>query len=432
MATYYEFKQMVGRIFGHTVKEDNNDDIYVCFQNKSGIAEEKKNIDFVIHDAELQELFNRVKELPSEGLELFSSTSYEIALTTNSPEINNINYPLLSQDVDNGITYTLGIPTIEYCAFLLINIIDETNNKISRCLPVLMKLDQTLNSLMKFRDDKELLILQNLLPKLFRKFSLRINTNQEVNISEFRQYKTSFIFEFMYRAGFVLIEFLDINKMFNLTRESQEQKILEQLDTPPLRKYLDAVVDYYKMALSVRDSYTKFISFYHVMEYFYDAVFRKNIISTIREKITNPGFSYKDDEKIYDIAKVVRNRLKMNDESGQGNELESLKFVLNEYVPIDQLKQRISEIDATAVQYYQANKVTFCDAPVIPWTNMQGIYAQLARRIYFVRNSLVHSKSGKSQERYNPYKDKLQLQKELPLVEAIAELIIINSSSIIE
>lgn len=39
----------------------------------------------------------------------------------------------------------------------------------------------------------------------------------------------------------------------------------------------------------------------------------------------------------------------MNDESGQGNELESLKFVLNEYVTIDELKNRISSMDSTAI-----------------------------------------------------------------------------------
>lgn len=60
----------------------------------------------------------------------------------------------------------------------------------------------------------------------------------------------------------------------------------------------------------------------------------------------------------------------------------------------------------------------------------QGVYSQLAKRIYYIRNSLVHSKSGKNNERYKPYSDEMQLQKEIPLAQAIAELIIINSSSI--
>ena len=68
---------------------------------------------------------------------------------------------------------------------------------------------------------------------------------------------------------------------------------------------------------------------------------------------------------------------------------------------------------------------------MIPWADLQGVYTQVARRIYFVRNSLVHSKSGKNQERYKTYKDEQSLEKEIPLVQSVAELIIINSSKIL-
>ena len=235
----------------------------------------------------------------------------------------------------------------------------------------------------------------------------------------------------MYRSGLALIEFSNIEEMFHLNRTVRERIDFEQLDTPPLREYMNDVVDYYKLALSSNDAYIKYISFYHIMEYFYDEVFKKKMINDLRDKITNPGFSYKNDDKIYEMALFVKNRLRMNDESGQGNELESLKYVLNEYIAIDELKNRISSIDSSAVLYYQSTKVAFCNAPPIPWTDLQGVYTQIARRVYFTRNSLVHSKSGKNQERYKPYKDESELQKEIPLVKAISELIIINSSKII-
>ena len=77
------------------------------------------------------------------------------------------------------------------------------------------------------------------------------------------------------------------------------------------------VVDYYKLALSSNDAYIKYISFYHIMEYFYDEVFKKKMINDLRDKITNPGFSYKNDDKVYEMALFIKNRLRMNDESGQ-------------------------------------------------------------------------------------------------------------------
>lgn len=55
----------------------------------------------------------------------------------------------------------------------------------------------------------------------------------------------------------------------------------------------------------------------------------------------------------------------MSDETGQGNELESLKYVLNEYISINDLKSKIDIIDSNALNYYQSNRVTFCNDPVI-------------------------------------------------------------------
>lgn len=121
----------------------------------------------------------------------------------------------------------------------------------------------------------------------------------------------------------------------------------------------------------------------------------------------------------------------MNDESGQGNELESLKYVLKEYVDIEQLKEKVKAIDAESVQYYQNTKVSFCKAPIIPWNDAEGVYTHIAKRIYYTRNSLIHSKSGKNRDRYMPYSDEKVLQREIPLVKVIAEMIIINSSKIV-
>ena len=131
------------------------------------------------------------------------------------------------------------------------------------------------------------------------------------------------------------------------------------------------------------------------------------------------------------LAQYMKNRFSANEIPGQGDEKESLKYVLTEYVPIDELKARIDAINPASVNYYQNNKVSFCNATSISWTDLQGVYTKIRDRVYNTRNSLVHSKSGKNFQRYRPYKDETQLQLEIPLVQAIAELIIINSSKIL-
>ncbi|MCD7997693.1 MAG: hypothetical protein LUH21_10695 [Clostridiales bacterium] len=431
MVTFFEIKQLICRLFGNRDIVDNDEDITVDIRPfRVSSSNEQENYQFVIVNAELQELYDKVCSMRNDALELYTGYDYEVGIDLDYPMMRYQEFPVISEDITNSIQYELGVPTIEYCIYLLIQIKDTMNQqqgRNSRMLP--LRLRRPFDRYVSNNDNISLAIL---LPKMIGELSLKIkNMNLYAkDLSSFRNYKTSFVFEFMYKSGIALVEFTDIVDMFHMNNSIRGRLDVTQISTPPLRKYTNDVVDYYKQALASNDPYIKFISFYHVMEYFFDEVFKRKLVTDLKDKITHPDFSYKNEDKIYDIALFVKNRLRMNDETGQGNELESLKYVLSEYLSIDDLKARIDAIDLNAVQYYKNNKVSFCNAPVISWSDTQGVFTQLARRIYFTRNSLVHSKSGKNKERYRPYQDEKQLQLEIPLVKAVAELIIINSSEI--
>lgn len=427
MATFYEVKKLLCRLFRCTNINDDNDDVVFEVHSFRG---EQENAVITISNSELQELYDKVSIMGTNGLELYSENNYEIALNIDHPIMRWQEFLLVSDDSVNGISYEIGYPTIEYSLYLLMLIIDMNHQQGRRieALPVRLRSPYGIHINSEMGDT-----LETILPKRIGEFSLKIkNTSADYkSLDMFRKMKTSFIFEFMYKTGNYLIEFLDILDMFPINRGMRKRANGMQIDTPPLREYSEDVVDYYKQALASNDPYIKYISFYHIMEYFYDEVFKRKMVTDLKNKITHPDFSYKDDDKIFEIAKFVKNRLRMNDETGQGNELESLKYVLKEYVSIDDLKTRINTIDSNALNYYQNNKVSFCNAPIIGWADSQGVFTQMAKRIYFTRNSLVHSKSGKNKERYRPYQDEKQLQLEIPLVKAVAEAIIINSSKII-
>lgn len=427
MATFYEVKQLLCRLFGHRDIEDNDDDI--TFEHRSYINE-YENRQITISNTELLELYNKVCTMDNNSLELYSENTYETAVDLDHFIMRRQEIPLTFDDNINGMSYEVGYPTAEYSLYLLMLIKDAMNQQQGRnsIIPP-MRLRRALP---RYFSEREY-TLKTILPKMIGEFSLKIvNTSGNYKpLNTLRKMKTSFEFEFMYKTGNSLVEFLDILDMFPMDNDMRSRAGETQIDTPPLREYTEDVVDYYKQALASNDPYIKYISFYHVMEYFYDEVFKRKMVTDLKNKITHPDFSYKDEDKIYEIAMFVKNRLRMNDETGQGNELESLKYVLNEYVSIDNLKARINTIDPNALNYYQNYKVTFCNAPVIGWSDSQAVFTQLAKRIYFTRNSLVHSKSGKNKERYRPYQDEKQLQLEIPLVKAVAEAIIINSSEII-
>ena len=67
----------------------------------------------------------------------------------------------------------------------------------------------------------------------------------------------------------------------------------------------------------------------------------------------------------------------------------------------------------------------------IAWNDLGGVYTSLAKRIYATRNALVHSKSGQNDKLYKPLKHKEVLRKELPLVQVVAEMVIVKSSEVL-
>ena len=440
MATFLETKGLIGRILGiREVNEDN--DLVIDLTNPRFTRHSSRYLSnddgatkqVVISNEELKAIFDKVSTLNFDGLELYAATSYETAIDLDLFMSRQRDVSIKHDDTTNGLIYELGKPTIEYCFYLLITFLDtkESFKPTYRNPPMrfMRPMDPGV-----FREDAENITLTTMLQAVIGETTLKINaTNGKSRlISQFRMYKTSFLFEFMYKSNIATIEYSGVEDIFYRNASARENYDASLMDTPPAREYTADVVDYYKLALSSRDPYIKYLSFYHIIEYFFDEVFKKKMIADLKDKITHPDFSYKSDEKIYEVARFVKNRWKMNDESGQGDELESLKFVLNEYITVNDLKFRIDAIDSNAVNYYQSNKVSFCDAPNIGWNDTQGAITQIAKRVYYTRNALVHSKSGKNKERYRPYKDEKQLQKEIPLLKAIAEAIIINSSKILE
>ena len=60
-------------------------------------------------------------------------------------------------------------------------------------------------------------------------------------------------------------------------------------------------------------------------------------------------------------------------------------------------------------------------------TYKENIYSNLSERIYSTRNSIVHSKQG-DKPKFIPFKDKIDLFKEIPLIRFIAEEIVFATS----
>ncbi|MEN6459962.1 MAG: hypothetical protein ABFC94_01145 [Syntrophomonas sp.] len=429
MVDYIKMKDFLCRAIGKKESEEADYNIIIDLsRNRYGNAQiEEKQL--VVQDIELLNIYNKTTSMQYDGMILYTNSYYEVAMDLDYPGMSHRDVFSLVNDSANGISYELNRPSAEYSLYLIGNLIELRQDPVMRrrIPPIISRLRRPLDYRFNSDEVKELSI-EDVLSRMIGELSIKIRSTNPRTLTAFKDLCSAFAFEFMYQTDMALIEYKAIDDVFNINMSPRNRFDISALDKPPLRIYTNDVVDYYKLALSSNDPYIKYISFYHIMEYFYDEIFKKRLVDDLKNKITHPTFSYKNDDKIYDMALFIKNRLKMNAQDGQGNELESLKFVLSEFINIDDLKKRINDIDETALSYYQETKVPFCNATAISWNDPQNIVTQLAKRIYYTRNSLVHSKSGKNNERYRPYENEKELQREVPLVKAVAELIIINSS----
>ena len=430
MVTYYELKDLICRVFGNRQDEIDDSDLVLTIR---GLHYSEPKTEFILKNDELKEIFEKVNSAQIHGLELLVEHKYEVAVEIDRPIIHTMEFPQVSLDKENNIEYQIGLCSVEYCVFLLITLIEKSKQQNKRRVILPTKFRRGYPYQIDNENDEKELDWKDILIRNMREFSIKIITPNYISLEKNRKRKEAYVFEFIYKTEQVVGEYADIEDILPTLEMGRRMadSVPNTIETIPRREYISDVVDYYRLAFSSADPYIKYISFYHIMEYFYDEVYKRKIVADLINKITHPDFSYKDEEKVYEIATFVKNRMHMNDESGQGDELESLKYVLKEYVDIEQLKNKLNSIDQDSIMFYQSNKVAFCKAPTIPWNDSEGVYNQIARRIYYTRNSLIHSKSGKNRERYKPYKDEKELQKEIPLVRVIAEMIIINSSKIV-
>ncbi|SUU92606.1 Uncharacterised protein [Anaerococcus octavius] len=274
--------------------------------------------------------------------------------------------------------------------------------------------------------------LFNLLRICFRNpYSLIVSYKKDIDKSKLNDYINSFLFNFCYNYGYSFRIMNSLDELLNIRyRNKNSFYKSEELDAPRLI-YKQDLTEQYHMAVSSEDPFVQFIGFYHIMEYFYEEIYKEGVVNNVKEILLDPGFSTKRKK---DIMKLVDLINKKRTESTVGSELEALELTLMKYIDIEKITEKLNEIDEDIIEYYKNNTVNFSNGDAIDLIgDKKHIFKKLANRVYKTRNSLVHSKSNEVRlnERgiYKPFKDSKALLKEIPLLKVISEEIIIKSAS---
>lgn len=409
-----DFKNIIKTIFRFNIVEEN--DINFIFSNNN-------NQQFTVNKERLNKTIQEINNYKiDDDYELYNDKYYEVSL---EGDIRNMilkrNRDINSEDTTNNIKYELTQPSDIYLLIFLRRLHDTNTS-----MPLL---NRRINRISDEYIQKDLLdLLKDSIPRLL---TLKILSDSNKTKSEFEALSLSYLFHLSYNSDIayipssILESYREKNKIVRRNEISDIQS--------PKKKYKNELVLYYQRAIFSDIAELKYLSFYHIIEYFFEQIYNENLIELVRNKLIEPAFSYKEDKDVEELIKVVKKQLKYNNETFQIKEDEALKLVLDKFIiDFDDIKNEINRYDDILLDYYKSKEVSFSKGNKVNFDeDRKAILANLSKRIYNTRNAIVHSKEGGKNHKYLPSKHDKILQKELFLIRLIAEKVIIGSGEMI-
>lgn len=333
-------------------------------------------------------------------------------------------------DEENKLKYSLGTPSNNF----ILKMIELTNSQ-NRPLFLPSRLNYMLERRIEIENNfkNSVHTIYELLKIVYRShFTIQIISENELTVDMFQKLADAYIFNINYNFDLGVRQDNNMEILNGRIRDINlfRHERVENLSVPK-KIYKRELTEQYNMANISEDPFIQYICYYHILEHFYEDVYKKDLIQKVRQELTTPEFSVKKDKSVQKIIDTVKGKNSRNNMIG--NELESLELVLKEYIDIEDVKTELEDMNQSLIDYYTNNKVPFSDGDIININDQNSWIKNMANRIYKTRNSLVHYKSNELVEKergiYRPFKDNKDLKKEIPLMRILAEQVILNAEN---
>lgn len=365
----------------------------------------------------------------NEEVELYNSKSYEVLVRNESRVL--MRRELEQDDTVNKLHYKLDKPTTNYLIFFLYNLYKQDAPNFLRRGIMGHRLrrifERRESEQQQLFDDDILELIKDIIPRLE---TIQISSESNKKLEEFENLLFAFIFNLGYNLDLnmqplrFMAEFIQPYRMASVrrTRTSDVE--------PPKRLYINDIILHYQKSISSESLDHQYLSFYHVIEHFFEKIYNDDILNRIRVELTKPSFSYKRTKDVKSLVNIIQNKLKYKNEEFSINEVEALELTLTKFIiDINDFKTSLNEFSYDLIEYFKTTEVGFSTGNKVNFdsTNEEEIFKNLSKRIYKTRNSIVHSKETEK-TKYIPFKDDKELVNEIYLLRLIAEYVIIESS----
>lgn len=213
-------------------------------------------------------------------------------------------------------------------------------------------------------------------------------------------------------------------------RDIKETEIIIFNDVIESYRYRKEPLRFYLQAFSFTHPMMRYLAFYHVVEFFLGNIQEQRAIKIINNELQNESWKNDTDHR----KKIYK---KINEICLRRAEVDQLHDCFESFLSEDKISSlfdRIDTLQSGSEVYYSENKVFFATAEETriarnqTRTNKKTGYEitidRITLRIYKTRNYFIHSKddNNKGLYRYEPFEHDSYIERELPLIQAIAEV----------
>jgi hypothetical protein len=190
----------------------------------------------------------------------------------------------------------------------------------------------------------------------------------------------------------------------------------------PRRTYNSDLVAYYQLAVASDSLILAFLALYKIVEYFFSKVAEDGLHQRVVQRLIAPEFTHAKPTQLRQLVSTIRKYDQKMDEE------KTLAAVVEYYFRPDEIITWVRAHEAEVGTYFTVPQ-TVLGQPLTLDLNVEQFAFSIAKRIYHLRNALVHHKEG-DLPRFIPFSGQESvLSSEIPLLQFLAEQLILKSGT---
>ncbi len=255
------------------------------------------------------------------------------------------------------------------------------------------------------------------------------SANAQVLEADTAKILRSVLFDFEYTYGFAF-ETTNLENLKN--SQAYTRRRSPPLPTEPLRllfkPYVPELIEYFHVAERVDYLPFKYICYFHVLEYFMDKSAYSVVSRKVKQLLLSPDFHLRSAEYISNAVNIIKLET-------ERNTTDKIKIgrVIGEFAQCDAIQKHLVSIGVQ--DHFNKDHTLTCAKPLklsaIKFDSDQSFVDSMAKRIYAMRCSIVHSNPDFDESKAVPFlpspKNIEFLRVEIELIKELSRTIICNS-----